>query len=68
MTIIEQRTLLIEYPYPAHGIRRFAIGLGLALITWGRKRSSRGQAVSYQHQIQSYEWAHAEALRLGGIR
>lgn len=68
MTYVDHRTLSIEYPYQAHGARRFAIGLGLALVAWGRKRSAYRPAVTYQQQLERHEAAHRDALRFGGIR
>ena len=68
MTSVEHRTLSIDYPYPAHGIRRFAIGLGVTLVTWGRTRSVHRSAVTYRQQTERLEAARTEALRLGGIR
>lgn len=68
MTTMDNRIVSVEYPYPAHGIRKFAIGLGLALVGWGRNRSSHGRAMSYRQQRERQEHAHTEALRFGGIR
>ncbi len=68
MTTMEHPSASIDYQYPAHGVRLFAINFGLALVAWGRKRSAHRRPVSYQQQVQRLEAARVQALQLGGIR